>query len=87
MPDDPIVELARHGDLRLVRPETMTDRVGLLRDEYGHPSPKPAVTFDRAEWHWLLVCAAPLALDVLGPEPDARPEQTALSADARSCAR
>lgn len=69
MPDDPIVELARHGDLRLVRSE-ITGRVGLLRDEYGHPSLKLAVTFDRAEWHWLLVCAAPLALGVLGLEPD-----------------
>lgn len=76
MPDDPIVELAHHGGPRLVRSE-ITGRVGLLRDEYA-AGLRPAVTFDRGEWRWLLVCAVPLALDVLSPEADAQPEQTAL---------
>lgn len=82
MADEPVLEeLARRGDLTVTR-SRVTGRVGLLRDDLGTPA-APAVTFDRAEWRWLAVCAVPLALQVLGPEPDYRdapaaPEQAAL---------
>jgi hypothetical protein len=59
--------LLRRGSLALVRsPGT----AGLFRvdDRGGWVSPG---ALDRAEWWWVLICAAPLALDVLGREADA----------------
>ena len=62
-------ELARRGDLVLVRGTA------------GRACDSLAAWIVR-EWRWVLICAAPLALQVLGPEPDHRdppePEQTTL---------
>jgi hypothetical protein len=69
--------LLRRGSLALVR---SLGTAGLFRvDDRGGWD--PAGGLDRAEWGWVLVCAAPLALDVLGREADAssgEPGQTAL---------
>lgn len=83
MPDGPVLGvLCRRGDLSLVRTTQVT--VALLRDEDSAPA-HVAASFDRAEWDWIRVCAAPLALQVLGPEPDERLPvggRTALPVDA-----
>ena len=57
-------ELLRRGDLALVRSST-SPRAGLYRGE----ELRPAGALDRAEWRWSIVCAGPLALQVLGPDP------------------
>lgn len=86
MPDRVLVELLRRGDLTLVR-STVTDRVGLLRDDGGVPA-APAVTFDDGEWRWLFHCAAPVALRelaVIESEADLAgraPAQATLAIDA-----
>lgn len=81
-------ELARRGDLALVRSST-SSHAGLYRgagDEL-----RPAGALDFAEWRWVLVCVAPLAVQVLGPDPTyellptgpvAEPEQTPLDVKA-----
>jgi hypothetical protein len=86
MPDPVLVELLRRGDLTLTR-STVTNNVGLLRDEFGVPA-APAVTFDPGEWRWLVHCAAPVALRELAAiEADAEaagraPAQATLAFDA-----
>lgn len=80
-------ELARRGDLALVR-SSIAARAGLYRGE-GEDL-RPAGSMDRGEWRWALVCAAPLALQSFGPDPDAyagtgpirgEPAQAALEID------
>lgn len=56
MSDPVLVELARRGDLTVVR--STTGRVGLRRDSYK----VPALLLDAAEWRWLSTCAVPVAL-------------------------
>lgn len=86
MPDSVLVELVRRGDLSVVR-STVTDRVGLLRDDGGMPA-KPALTFGADEWRWLSICAVPVALRELAAieaETQAAgrgPEQARLAIDA-----
>lgn len=80
-------ELLRRGDLVLML--WSYDEVGLFRE--GADGWRRFGPGDRAEWRWVLTCAAPLALQVLGPEPDVRDaspgpvrgelEQTALRLD------
>jgi hypothetical protein len=62
-------ELARRGDLALVR-SSNTERAGLYRGVGENL--RPAGSLDPAEWRWVLVGAAPLALSSFGPEPDGR---------------
>ena len=68
--------LLRRTDLVLTR--WSKGRVGLERDDGDKL--RTAGVLDRDEWQWVRVCAAPLALDVLGREPAASPfgEQTVL---------
>lgn len=74
-----VEELLRRGNLILARGNV--PGVGLYRDVGGHAGPPGPL--DRAEWRWVSICAAPVALESLGPEPDYRdpppkPEQAAL---------
>lgn len=73
-------ELLRRDDLVLAR-GNVEGTFGLYRDAGGKLGPPGPL--DRGAWRWVLVCAAQLALQELGPEPDYRdpppePEQPPL---------
>lgn len=70
--------LLRRGNLVLARVED-SERLGLYRWSAVSGMLNPVGALDLGEWKWVRECAAPLAEQVLGPDPDVQDSSGSLT--------